>query len=56
MITKNVKKKLKYSLAVLKVVFLIKISHIIPVLIGQKKTVKNFKNTISGVYVPVLIV
>jgi hypothetical protein len=46
--TKNVKKKIKNSLGVFKIVFLIKNSHIIPVLSSQKKMEKNSKKRFLG--------
>jgi hypothetical protein len=43
MITKNVKKNIKSPIGVLKIVILIKISHINPVLYSQKKKEKKKK-------------
>ena len=45
----NAKEKNQSSHTMLKIVF----SHIIPVLVRQKKTGKKIKKTTSGVYVPV---
>ena len=47
-ITKNIKKKISSPLGVLKIVFLIKNSHIIPVQSSQKKMEKNSKKRFLG--------
>jgi len=48
MITKNIKKEISSSLRVLKIVVLIKISHVISVLYSQKKTEKIKKKRFLG--------